>query len=1274
MLPVAERGGQAVSRDVSQLTPTQEAAGAQKTASTGEAVKADTSLFDKVILQNFNQARKSFIEFAKNHFPSEVVNTETGKKIGISRKGLDKFLSGNILYEKYASGFHIPELIERAHRVTQAPNDNHRGTADSIPTYEYFDSPIEIDGKQYNAHIRVKNTLMGDKYYGHTISEIDDIQIENPTRTSASTMPAVQPENTGFSSSIISALGDGVNTEYAQGSENNINKVRQIIERDISAGRGRGDLTQIYKEVSGLFGEDIRGKYILDMLLRSEYDADGGDVYRKATAQQETAAVEPGEVVEDRTPGEFVDDRTPAETAMWEEHQAQKREGTGTGSEYYMTEAVKKLGMEAPTRPITDLSAAESLRGTSKALFEAKRALDKVLKEIDADEGAKRMAQGIVDGTYTMRQAVRAGYDARAMADIVDAMRLVRSYDARSIKAHQERTNWVFDGKVKELTKDSGVWKTPSVLSLNTNTMQRNMERMMGAEAAKEFNAEFFDPVIENEAKRIRFVNSQLEKVAGFKLTTQESAVVQELMEGKITEGDLTKRGFDTRRLSAAAKTISQMYGTFYDAINDFLVTHGYQEIGWQKNYAPHMQEENMGKLQTCLQRLGFQTEVFELPTELAGRTDTFRPGKQFDPYFQHRHNGGEIKYDAVGGLESYINYLSNVFYHTDDIQKLRRLSEGLRYQYADDYIRGEIDRLNDLQDQIMDGTADGSQWDAAQAAKDKLYEDLDKRTKLGGFVSVLDDYTNILAGKQSKLDRSIESALGREKLNWGRNIQNAFARSAVVGNLSSAINQTVQLPQLTAEVGPKNVVQAVRDVLTGETRKGEFEKLSTFLTGKRGIQGISEVSGMDKLNGVLSIPFELVDDFASRIIVRAKYLQEVSRGADASTALKAADAYANRLVGSRMKGAKPIVFEWKNPVAKLVTTFQLEVANGFEHIVHDLPVAIQETARTQGKYAAIRQMVGLLVGSELAAFLGNLIIKAITGQEPVPFDGVGLAMNFMASGYGMTKEDYMKAAVDNVAETFTGDRPLGTGRTGGEFDMGEAIDTAKEGVMEGVPYLSNITTMMGYTDGRLPLPQLTNTNLKKAGKDVGTVLSGEIDPEERKEALSRLPGEAGLGAAELVAGFLPAGNQIKKTVKFLPVLAQGGAYTGQGEDKKLQYPVELSPQNILRGFAFGKSALPETDAYYAEGKTALTVKQTAAYESIVAQGGDRQATYDLIQKLRGVKGDGTSLSASRNKKAIMDTEGAWLTRAQREALYIAFGVSEKVWNEPAGLPVAPRK
>lgn len=143
-------------------------------------IQADTSLFDRSILQNLNQARTSFIDFARRFFPSEVQNANTGKTIKISRKGIDKFLSGRIPYAKYATGFHIPELVERAVLTGRASDRKNR---ESVLGHEYYESPIQVDGTPYMAYIRVRNTTSGDSYYGHTIGEIEEIKIEPSART-----------------------------------------------------------------------------------------------------------------------------------------------------------------------------------------------------------------------------------------------------------------------------------------------------------------------------------------------------------------------------------------------------------------------------------------------------------------------------------------------------------------------------------------------------------------------------------------------------------------------------------------------------------------------------------------------------------------------------------------------------------------------------------------------------------------------------------------------------------------------------------------------------------------------------------------------------------------------------------------------------------------------------------------------------------------------------------------------------------------------------------
>ena len=161
---------------------------------------------------NINEARKAFVEYARGKFPKSVINKNTKKEIGISRNGIDKFLSGNISIQKYATGFKIPELLESAVKVGEA--ENKKGKI-GINGYEYYDNVININGKKFATHIRVRNTDMGDKYYGHTISQnVVDIKIE----------PLARADNETSSSKPVNASDSINNISYDDNIVNNMQK------------------------------------------------------------------------------------------------------------------------------------------------------------------------------------------------------------------------------------------------------------------------------------------------------------------------------------------------------------------------------------------------------------------------------------------------------------------------------------------------------------------------------------------------------------------------------------------------------------------------------------------------------------------------------------------------------------------------------------------------------------------------------------------------------------------------------------------------------------------------------------------------------------------------------------------------------------------------------------------------------------------------------------------------------------------------------------------
>ena len=150
--------------------------------------------------------------------------------------------------------------------------------------------------------------------------------------------------------------------------------------------------------------------------------------------------------------------------------------------------------------------------------------------------------------------------------------------------------------------------------------------------------------------------------------------------------------GLDAVKLQNAVNTYREMFDGYYDAINDFLVVHGYEPIGFVKGYTPHMQsEESLGALTKALQLLGGTEDVSSLPVDIAGLTQDFKPGKKYDPYFLQR-TGVLSSYDIQAAFDSYLDYLGQVFFRTDDIMRVRALSSYIRENYAPESLRDILD------------------------------------------------------------------------------------------------------------------------------------------------------------------------------------------------------------------------------------------------------------------------------------------------------------------------------------------------------------------------------------------------------------------------------------------------------------------------------------------------------------------------------------------------------------------------------------------------------
>lgn len=881
-----------------------------------------------------------------------------------------------------------------------------------------------------------------------------------------------------------------------------------------------------------------------------------------------------------------------------------------------------------------------------------------------------------------------------------------------------------FEGEFTAGKRGKGI-APESGLALYHRTPQRSMRAIFDWDRGQQINEAIFEPVYVNEQERKRFVNRMHDEVRTFEgadgkdaaLTQRERALAQLMIEGKAVEEMVgkseikqqiihaaenlldgaemkdaaqefglhgkeerelaqryadwleTKRELDSGevdrvRVENAAAKYSGLYDEFYAAINDFLVAHGYEPIGFIKGYAPHFQPEaESGKLESALKAIGVDlgAEVGKLPASIAGLTKEFKPNKRYNPFFQHR-NGKSTDYDIQKGFEKYIDYLSDVLYHTDDVMRVRAAAKYFRRKYAPDDISALIEQAEDLKfatpeekelflktNGIVDDDVKLS-YQAMNRAMEQytegLFNDVTQTTKYGDLVTWLDDYGNKLAGKQLFNDRSMEREVGRTSLNVGRKLVSTFARANVAGNLSSSLNQTAQLPLIAGELGPKYVAEAIGDIASGKA-KGDFADRSDFLTEKRGIRYLTNTKG-DKFTTALFWPLERMDYLMSTIAVRGRYRKELAEGKSEKEALRAADRWGRDVMGSRSKGTAPLTFQSKNLISQMVNLFQVEALNSWEHVSQDIfGPGLREMEAKLGKKEASRRLAGIIVGTLLGAFLLNRVDEELYGGTPAQFDVLGLLAGFLASGNGLTTNEQLGVWFDDVWQKMTGERLFGTDEDAGndKFNVAAAAEDTMYNISNDVPYVRNVSGLLGVGDQTLPMPDLYGT-----AKGIGGAFADAAEGDMRsfsEEIARQLMGLAG--------DTLPGGRQAEKTAQGIEAVARGGSYKGSGDSKRLQYPVESSledPWTALRAAIFGKNAIPESRTYWAEGGKALSASQTRTYQELVDMGADREVVYDAIQKWRKIDKDDSLTDGEREAAQFELVRKLKLTNEQKERLH----------------------
>ena len=831
-------------------------------------------------------------------------------------------------------------------------------------------------------------------------------------------------------------------------------------------------------------------------------------------------------------------------------------------------------------------------------------------------------------------EGILAVYEAKADYDLTTLK--IQEW-RKSVKAERMETARKTLGNISEAKdKKAGIW-------YKRETQERNARDIFKADTAERIIDHYFRPVHHAAAEETRLKNRMKGQIEALGLKrhavrgdrVSESAAVQILGEAqdnirvleasrgrlKAREGRTlqewdavvqelwkTSPHLDKTRIENAVQEFRGIYDELFQMMNEVRVRNGYAPINYRSGYFPHFQvgasdgilnlmgaamgidagievlpTDVKGIVQWILQQKknGKQEQGSDaLPTTINGRTGGFKPGITWFGNSLER-TGFQTAYDAVKGFDKYIEGAAKVIFYTDSIQNLRALATETRYLTGDDGLRERIDAVR----------ADES---LNEAQKDVSVEDIQKngRYSLSRWAANLDEYTNLLAGKKSELDRPIEQMTSRDMYRLLNKWQGRVAANMVAVNPASWLTNFGVIQQAAAQLNEDSLMKARAQAAANTFRNDGFEERSDFLTSRRGSSML--VNGwVDNASAALSKPMEVIDMYSANVIVRARYMDNLRRGMSEEFAMQEADEFAAGVMADRSKGAQPTLFESRNPLTKMFTQFQLEVNNTFSYLFKDLP----REQRKRGVAAVAFTMFMYL----LRNWFFNEGYEKMIGRRPM-FDPFNMITETVGNYTGYTVNN-MWDAIDGTEDGIVTKKEA---KGAGAATWDTMVRIGQE--------IPGIGGLLG--GGRLPfastMPDVENI-LNLLDKDI----PGDKKWPKVAEALK----------APAVYWLPPfGGGQAKKIYEGRKAVVNKGSYklNGDGEEQ-LQYPVYTDRKgDLIRAWTsnilFGKSSTKAARDWVESGFQSLSVKETKAYQAITEGGEDQRKTYTFVQAIKNVE------------------------------------------------------
>lgn len=724
--------------------------------------------------------------------------------------------------------------------------------------------------------------------------------------------------------------------------------------------------------------------------------------------------------------------------------------------------------------------------------------------------------------------------------------------DNISRKSIIEKNRELAKDKIKNIAK----WKDKSMgLKYQRETIERNMfDIISNKQEAQDIIDTYFTPVHEAEAEKQRFINSYNDKIERLNLNQYESEAVQLLGEAKYNPDfksdeevvktlksinkNINQGKIDKAKVEKAIDTLRNIYDEILELENQELRANGYAEIKYRKGYFPHFIDyQPVTKAEKVLDKLGIEIDKRPLPTNIAGKTEQFVPGKTWNRSSLNRKTD-KTTYNALKGFDTYIRQAADTIFHTENIQRLRGLENEIRYQYSDKGIQEKIDKIYD--NEIL--TPQEKMMEIS-----KVFDVADN--PMPNLVVELRRYTNALANKKSEADRSLENRISRSIYSTTKAIENRFGANAIGLNIGSAITNFIAITQAYSQISTKNIGRATIDTIKSYISDDGFINESTFLTNRLKQADKLYKTSLEKIRDKTSFLFNAIDNVASNIIVRGKYLDNIDKGMTAKEALKNANSFGANVMADRSKGALPTLFEEKNPISKAFTQFQLEVNNQYSYMFKDIPRDLKDKGLANIALAYFKMFV--------AAYLFNWTSEKITGRKSA-FSPIDIAVDSFETL--------------NTPNMNTADKLINVGTD----------------IVQELPFIGGLAG-----GGRIPvsgaIPDAENTF-----KAISGLATGEINS---SKAVKTLLNEISKPASYLLLPF--GGGQVRKTVEGVGTILAGGSYGVDSEGKEtLKFPVEKANLGTyMKAGIFGKYALPEAKSYADNNYKSLNAKQTEMYK-----------------------------------------------------------------------------